>query len=198
MRLGSEFESVLDAARTGADWAWSKLYRACAPDLLGFLRSRTSEAEDVLGHVWLDVVEGLRRFSGDEPAFRAWIFTIASHRAIDAGRARRRRGFGSLDVAAHDANGPTGDTEEEAVENLVNAELVGVIRTLKPDMQDVLLLRVFGGFTVPEVGEILGKRIGTVKSLQRRALRRLGKIIAPDVNRNDEHERSSEQWTVPI
>jgi RNA polymerase sigma-70 factor (ECF subfamily) len=34
------------------------------------------------------VVDGLARFSGDERAFRAWVFTVARHRAVDRWRRR--------------------------------------------------------------------------------------------------------------
>jgi RNA polymerase sigma-70 factor, ECF subfamily len=42
-------------------------------------RSPASSAADT----WMAVIGGLRRFRGDERAFRAMIFTVARHRAID-------------------------------------------------------------------------------------------------------------------
>ena len=47
--------------------------------------------EDLTSETWLRVVGGLARFSGDERAFRAWVFTIARHRAVDRWRRRARR-----------------------------------------------------------------------------------------------------------
>lgn len=48
-------------------------------------------AEDLAADTWLSVIRGLGRFRGEERAFRAWIFTVARHRAIDWHRQARRR-----------------------------------------------------------------------------------------------------------
>lgn len=188
MIIGLEFESVLAAARTGADWAWNRLYRALAPEVLAYLRGRGPDAEDVLGEVWLQVVRDLSRFGGDEAAFRGWVFTVARNRAIDAVRARKRRPADPLDAAS--GVEPGGDVEDEAVQNLASRELIEAIRGLNPDQRDVILLRMFGGFSVPEVADLLRKREGTVKSLQRRGLDRLQGHLPAEVHRSRSPQRS--------
>ena len=57
MNSGLDFPSVLVAARTGAEWAWTKLYRDLAPSLLRYFRCYSADqAEDLLGGVFLQVV----------------------------------------------------------------------------------------------------------------------------------------------
>jgi RNA polymerase sigma-70 factor (ECF subfamily) len=46
----------------------------------------------------MSVIRGLERFRGDERAVRAWVFTVARHRAIDWRRQAARRPTGSRSV----------------------------------------------------------------------------------------------------
>jgi RNA polymerase sigma-70 factor (ECF subfamily) len=53
------------------------IYRDVQPALLRFSQAHVSSfAEDITAEVWLKVTRALRRFDGDEPGFRAWIFAI--------------------------------------------------------------------------------------------------------------------------
>ena len=45
--------------------------------------------QDLASETWERVVARLGRFSGDERAFRAWVFTVAPHRAVDRWRRSR-------------------------------------------------------------------------------------------------------------
>jgi DNA-directed RNA polymerase specialized sigma24 family protein len=86
------FNSVLTAARAGADWAWERIYADLAPVVTGYLRGHgAAEPEDLAGETFLHVVRDLPRFEGDERAFRSWVFTIAHRRLIDDRRRRGRR-----------------------------------------------------------------------------------------------------------
>ena len=63
--LGENFSGTLEAARTGADWAWAAIYRDLSPAVLGYLRARGAhEPEDVTGEVFVQVVRDLQRFNG--------------------------------------------------------------------------------------------------------------------------------------
>ena len=106
--LGENFPGTLDAARTGADWAWTAIYRDLSPVVLGFLRARRAqEPEDLTGEVFLQVVRDLPRFAGSERDFRAWVFVIAHHRLVDEGRRRTRR---PVDLEWHAAGNRTPTT----------------------------------------------------------------------------------------
>lgn len=162
---------MLGAARAGAEWAWAEIYREQSPAVLGYLRARRApDPEDLLGEVFLQVVRDLPRFEGDESAFRAWVFTIAHHRLLDAGRraARRPRIEPGAQVGEH--HGGVGDSEEEALTSIAEQELTAMLARLSADQQSVLLLRIFGDLTVEQVASVVGKRPNAVKALQRRGL----------------------------
>jgi RNA polymerase sigma factor (sigma-70 family) len=165
------FESVLGAARAGAEWAWAEIYREQSPAVLGYLRARrAADPEDLLGEVFLQVVRDLPRFDGGESAFRAWVFTIAHHRLLDAGRSARRRPRIQPGVQVEEHHGGIGDSEEEALTSIAEQELTAMLARLSPDQQSVLLLRILGDLTVEQVASVIGKRPNAVKALQRRGL----------------------------
>lgn len=164
------FPSLLSAARGGADWAWTRLYDGLAGPVRGYVRSAgAAEPDDLVGEIFLQVVRDLPRFSGDDVAFRAWVFTIARHRLLDDVRARKRRPVEPSPAATFDRSaGP--DAADETLDRLDDRRLRELVRQLVPDQRDVLLLRIFGDLTVPEIAAALGKRPGAVKALQRRGL----------------------------
>jgi hypothetical protein len=54
------------------------------------------------------------------------------------------------------------------------------MRELSSDQRQVLLLRMAGGLTFPEVAELLGKTTGAVKALQHRGLAGPTQALARD------------------
>lgn len=179
MPLGESFDSVLSAARAGAEWAWAAVYRDLAPVVLGYLRARGArEPEDLLGEVFLDVVRGLPGFEGNERDFRAWVFTIAHHDLLDE---RRRRGRRPVDPAPTERivdRNPGGDVEDEAMDALSGERVRRTLERLSPAQRDVLALRIFGDLTIEQVARVVGKRPGAVKALQRRGLARVLKDLS--------------------
>ena len=179
--LGDDFPRILAAARLGAEWAWTVLYDDLAPSVGGYLRVRgASEPDDLVGEVFLQLVRDLERFDGGEREFRTWVFTIVHHRLLDARRRDLRRPVipapdGVLEHAAE-----VGDVEDEAMTGLTIARVRGLVGKLSADQQDVLLLRLFGDLTVPEISAIVAKRPGAVKALLRRGLAALRKAISTE------------------
>lgn len=169
--LGTAFDSILAAARVGAEWAWTAIYRDVAPAVLRYLRARNvPDAEDVLGEVFVQVVRHVGGFEGSEVDFRAWVFAIARNRVIDEARSRGRHPVDPVETDVLVSSASTGDAEEDALTALSRSEVRSFVEALTPDQRDVLLLRFFGQLTAEEVGRVLGKNTGAVKTLQVRAL----------------------------
>ena len=57
-----------------------------------------------------------------------------------------------------------------------------IVALLPPDQAEIVLLRVVGGLPVEEVAAITGRRPGTVRVLQHRALRRLAERLERPLN----------------
>lgn len=180
--LGEEFASTLAAAQAGAGWALADLYRANQPRVLRYLRAHAGQhAEDIAADTWLDAARNLRTFTGDEDALRGWLFTIARRRLLDHRRRERVR-----------PSDPTNDerTLDRAQPSAEAAALSGslgddaarrILSVLPAEQAEIVLLRVVAGLDVTQVAEITGKRPGTVRVLQHRALRRLAREIPDEV-----------------
>lgn len=176
--VGERFESVLAAARTGAEWAWTDLYQSFAPAVLGYLRAQKApEPEDLTAEVFFRVVKSLAQFDGSESDFRSWIFVIAHRKVIDDSRARKRRPSEPVPTETIESRSATGNVEDEALDHLSEIYFRRLMVELTDDQRDVMLLRILGGLTVPEVAAAMGKRPGAVEALQRRAVARLRKRI---------------------
>jgi RNA polymerase sigma-70 factor (ECF subfamily) len=180
-----DFDAVLAAAQSGAEWAVTVLYRDLNPRLLGYLTAREARAaDDLAAEVWLAVAQQLWRFDGGEDAFRAWLFSIARRRLADFRRTGARRATDPVATERLERAGAD-DTEAVVLEGLAADEAAAfVVSNLPADQAEVVLLRVLGGLDVDQVAHLLGKRPGTVRVLQHRALRRLhGRLTGKPVTR---------------
>jgi RNA polymerase sigma-70 factor (ECF subfamily) len=174
--IGAGFGVTLASAQGGDEMAFACLFRDVQPALLRYLQVITPEAEDVAGETWLQVVKGLPRFRGGEEAFRAWLFTIARHRAVDAGRSRSRRPDLPLAVAGAVEQPTVPDTADLALEAISTRSVLALIKTLPRDHAEIIMLRVVAGLDAADVARIVGKSPGAVRVTAHRALRRLSNL----------------------
>ncbi len=171
------FEEVLNAASAGENWAAAVLFDALQPSLLRYLRwAEPRAADDLAGETWLAVAERIHDFTGDERAFRAWVFSVARRRLADHLRRGARRRTQPVDP--YDLNEvPGGEDPADMVLDALSAQqaIDYLVANLSPGQAEVLVLRVVARLGVEDVAQIVGKRPGTVRVLEHRALRRLGR-----------------------
>ena len=173
--LGSSFLELLVAAQDGDEQAFAVLWRDLQPALLRYFRVAAVEAaEDLAADTWVSVIRGLGRFRGDERAFRAWVFTVARHRAIDWRRQAGRRPS-SVPIELLTEPSAPDDPVAAVLEARSTQAALALLAELPPDQAEVVALRVLGGLEVAEVARIVGKRPGAVRVLAHRGLRRLAK-----------------------
>ncbi|RZS59289.1 RNA polymerase sigma-70 factor (ECF subfamily) [Microcella putealis] len=166
---------MLDAARTGAGWACTRLWNDHAGAVAAFARARGSrEPDDLTSEVFLAVFDRLAEFRGDERAFRSFVFSIAYRRLVDELRKRERRGEPE-EWTPESAPRRASSAEDEAGARLGDAAALALLDELSSDQRDVMVLRVVADLTIEQVAEVFGKRVGAVKALQRRALQALRK-----------------------
>jgi RNA polymerase sigma-70 factor, ECF subfamily len=166
------------------------LWRSLHPPLLRYLTVRGDDApEDIASETWLQVVRGLTAFEGDVADFRAWLFTIARHRAIDQGRARARRPVVAVGEPADLPDTETAPSAEEQVVALdATARALELVATLPPAQAEMVMLRVVAGLEVADVARLVDKLPGAVRVAVHRALQTLARH--PDASRmNDPANR---------
>ncbi|MGH3399337.1 MAG: RNA polymerase sigma factor [Streptosporangiaceae bacterium] len=172
--IGAAFGVRLAEAQCGDEDAFACLFRDVQPALLRYLRiTAPGAADDVASETWLQVVAGLAGFSGGEGAFRAWLFTIARHRAIDWGRSQARRRTVPLAESDSAERLTVPDAAEAAMERISTRAVLARVSTLPADQAEIILLRVVAGLDATEVARIVGKSPGAVRVAAHRGLRRL-------------------------
>lgn len=164
-----EYETI-EAAKNGQPSAWEAIYGELAGPVAGYLRSRgASDPEDLSSEVFYQVARDIHRFSGDESKFRSWVFVIAHRRLIDSRRADGRKPH-TVDEEVGALDTPGGNVEEEVMDQLSTAQVRAIFDTLTEDQRHVLALRIIADLSLEDTAALMGKRIGAVKALQRRAL----------------------------
>jgi RNA polymerase sigma-70 factor, ECF subfamily len=180
-RNASAASSLDDAVRRaiqGDGAAFDEIYRALSGPVHSYLATqvrRREDAEDLTGQVFLEAMRGVRGFTGDSSAFRGWLFRIAHNRAVDLARRLARRPESPLEEA--EAVPDLLATEDRALTSVAYARIWEAVRSLPEQQKRVIVLRLASGLTSREIADALGKRIGTVKALQHRALVTLAKVL---------------------
>jgi len=182
--MGDGFAALLQRASHGDEHAWSDLFALYGPSLLGFLRGAGApEPDDQLSEVFLQIARDIHTFHGDEAHFRAWIFTIARNRMLDALRSRRRRPVTPVDWDAWtDATLPQVDAAVTGETDVIDAQLdlYRLLTRLEPLERDIIVLRYVADLDTKAVGAIVGRRPNTVAVVTRRALAKLREFSRAD------------------
>ncbi|MFN8077178.1 MAG: sigma-70 family RNA polymerase sigma factor [Kineosporiaceae bacterium] len=162
------------AAQAGDEDAFAVLYRHVQPALLRYLGVLVGgDAEDVAAEAWTQACRDLHRFRGPVEGFRAWVTTIARHRALDHLRAQRRRPANPLAPEDLPEPSPWPDAGEEAVEHLGTRWALHLVTSLPQDQAEAVMLRTVMGLDAVTAARVLGKRPGAVRMATHRGLKAL-------------------------
>lgn len=170
------FDQILEAAKQGDQWAWQQIYHSLSGALVGYLTMKGAhDPEDQASETLLQVARNIASFEGDEDSFRSWVFVIAHRRLIDARRrAGRRPTATELDT---EVTTETGDVEQEAMDRIGIDEVTRLLDVLTEDQRECIVLRVLADLSLEQTADVMGKRVGSIKALQRRAIVRLRKHL---------------------
>ena len=154
-----------------------------APELLGYLIRRTSQAEDaadLLADVLLVVWRRVDKAPTDEQAMRMWLFGIARKTLATHQRGMRRRLALTERLRSELSTTPVIAGINGNPNSLVNSsseQLQAALDTLSPDDQEVIKLIHFDQFTPAEVAQHLRLRPATARSRHHRARTRLARAL---------------------
>jgi RNA polymerase sigma-70 factor (ECF subfamily) len=161
-------EHLVRRTAKGDRAAFEELYRRTSPWLAVRLRRRCADEQvvaEVMQETYLAVWRAAGSFAGTATGGGAvgWVWTIAARRLVDAFRRR----------AHHAQPLPLPEVapaaEEEALAATVGDDVGDALRSLAPELRQVLQAMVLDGLTVRETAVLLGLPEGTVKTRARRA-----------------------------
>ena len=187
-------KSLIDAHLEGDTMAFGELVRRYGDSLLGYLTRMTGsreQAEDLFQETFKRVHEKAGTFRGSR--IKSWLFAIATNVAIDGMRKSKRLRIVSLNqkVDCDDEEGrefstvAVADNSYEPSQNAIMAEQKQQVRqaleVLPARQRATLVLAYYQQLSYPEVAQVLGCSVGTVKTQMYRALKSLAQRL-PDIS----------------
>lgn len=169
------------AARDGG--AFETLYRRYAASIYGVavrVLRQAFLAQEVVQDTFVAVWNAPDAYDPSRGPFRAYLLSLAHHRAVDA--VRREERLRDRERRANPDPGPGEDVMETVVEE---ADLVDrrrqvreALRALPEEQRRLVELMYFSGWTQTKIAEAEGIPLGTVKSRVFAAMRRLGEALS--------------------
>jgi RNA polymerase sigma-70 factor (ECF subfamily) len=164
---------VLRRAQAGDEAAFGILMRGHYERIFRLVYAilrHEADARDVCQEVWLTVWRELPKFRGDAK-FATWLHPIATRRALDHLR-KRRRWFdrflpfdtGEAEVESAPEPVTTDDAGKQAEQGERQAALQAALASLPPKLRTVLALREVEGLSYDEIAKATDIPTGTVMS----------------------------------
>ena len=165
-------EDILARASQGDKDAFGALYERYAERIFNYVYYRTGnqhDAEDLTARVFQRAMNHIRNYTDRGVPFSAWLYRIAHNLVANWHRDRSRK----QEIAIDDL--PVLPTKGDHPErNLVRSQeqdaLLKMIRKLPPERQNLLILKFVENMSNAEIGKIMGRSEGAVKSLYHRTL----------------------------
>jgi RNA polymerase sigma factor (sigma-70 family) len=163
--------------------AFETLYRRYAPAIYGVavrVLRQAFLAQEVVQDTFVAVWNAPDAYEPSRGPFRAYLMSLAHHRAVDA--VRREERLRDRERRANPDPGPGEDVMETVVEE---ADLVDrrrqvreALRALPEEQRRLVELMYFNGWTQTKIAEAEGIPLGTVKSRVFAAMRRLREALS--------------------
>lgn len=176
----NELGPIIALAQRNDHGAYEQLYSRYVDQLYRYLYVRCSDAElaeEVLGELWLRVVQYLPRFripaSGIDQAFASWLYRIARNLSVDAVRGKHKQVYGIPEML----EAPEPLAEERVVAEDERQLLEEALSTLTVEQREVILLRFHDDRSISEVAALTGRSETAIKGLQHRAVGALARAM---------------------
>ena len=173
---GDLIQQLLVRVAAGDQGAFSELYDATAPRMLGLIKRVLvdhAQSEEVAQEVFLEIWQNATRYDRAKGAAMSWMLTVAHRRAVDRVRATQSSRDRDVRIGIRDFDTEY-DQVSETVETRIESERVKVaMAQLTIVQRQAVTLAYYGGLSQSEVAEQLGVPLGTVKTRLRDGMIRL-------------------------
>lgn len=163
---------ILKQAAGGDEQAFGMLYERYVGRIYNYVYYRTGnqyDAEDLTARVFLRAMKHIPNYQDRGIPFSAWLYRIAHNLVANWHRDNSRRQEIALEdtyVAQHGREHP----ETSLLHNEEQEALLTIIRTLPAERQQLLILKFVEHLSNAEIGQIMGRTEGAIKSLYHRTL----------------------------
>ncbi len=152
--------------------AFAELYERYVDRMYSYFYYRTGnhdDAEELTSRFFYRLMERLHLFEDRGVPPSAWLYRIAHNMLANWKRDRSRRREVSLDGLGYPIR-EWAHPEEEVMALAEQEEVLEVIRQLPPERQLLLYLKFVEGLPNAEIGKVMGRTEGAIKSLYHRTL----------------------------
>jgi RNA polymerase sigma-70 factor, ECF subfamily len=155
--------------------AFGALYERYVKRIYSYVYYRTGnvhDAEDLTERVFQRAMVSLDRYTSRGLPFSAWLYRIAHNLLANWHRDQRRRQMVALEeVAAREADPLKVEAPEALADSREDQELLlAAVRRLPDERQQLLILKFVEHLSNVEIGTIMNRSEGAVKSLYHRTL----------------------------
>jgi len=165
-------EEILARASQGDRDAFGQLYERHVERIFNYVYYRTGnthDAEDLTARVFQRAMKHVMNYTDRGVPFSAWLYRIAHNLVANWHRDRsRRREIPLDDVPILPARGD--HPEKNLVRSQEQEALLKKIRALPAERQTLLILKFVEDLSNAEIGAIMGRSEGAIKSLYHRTL----------------------------
>jgi len=153
--------------------AFGLLYERYVDKIYSYIYYRTGnyhDAEDLTAKVFYQALNHLPRFVQRGLPFSSWLYRIAHNMVANWYRDRSRRRLVSFDQLGPGSH-PRGDLLlQQVAKDERRVALAAAIRCLPAERQELLILKFVEQLPNAQIGQIMGRSEGAVKSLYHRTL----------------------------
>lgn len=162
---------LVELAKSDQD-AFGELYERYVRKIYNYIYYRTSnqhDAEDLTARVFYRAMAHIDSYTDRGVPFQAWLYRIAHNLVANWHRDRGRRKIIPLDeFVASNLRSESPDRSAEDEEE--REQLLAAIRRLPPERQQLLILKFVEHLSNAEIGDIMDRTEGAIKSLYHRTL----------------------------
>lgn len=166
-------KALIDAAKTDPA-AFGELYKKYVDRIYNYIFYRTGstkDAEDLTGKTFFKAMSHIKGYKHMGLPFSAWLYRIAHNLIANYHRDRSRKTEIPLDDVSSSILPQMGmHPERHMVQSQEVNELLATIRDLAPNRQELLILKFIDQLSNAEIGLIMRKSEGAIKSLYHRTL----------------------------
>ncbi|NLE45041.1 MAG: sigma-70 family RNA polymerase sigma factor [Chloroflexi bacterium] len=170
--MNEESDAILIARAKEEPEAFGVLYERYVGKIYNYIYYRTTnhhDAEDLTARTFQRALKHMPRYVDRGAPFSAWLYRIAHNVVANWHRDRSRRQFVPLDDVPL-----TGPSREDPVvlseESSQEETLMQAVRRLPPERQQLIILKFVEQMSNAEIGRIMGRTEGAIKSLYHRTL----------------------------
>ncbi len=151
-----------------------QIYREYSGKVLRYARSKISnpqDAEDICSAVFLKIQRGLPLYDSARSSLSTWIYSIAHNAVVDFYRRAHAAELLDEEIAC------TEDGFEDIYRDEMLEALAAALERLPPRESDVIILHYYTGKTLKEIADLMKMSYSNMKSLHKKALSRLKKLL---------------------